>query len=69
MMLDLVITYILILIYTEKGGWIDMAHLMFYAGLAYNLKLQNETILTHSTNESYKIIHRAHIYYSILFFK
>lgn len=27
-------------IYTEKGGWIDMAHFMFYAGKAYDYKLQ-----------------------------
>lgn len=26
-------------IYTKKGGWIDMAHFMFYAGRAYNYKL------------------------------
>ncbi len=25
-------------IYTEKGGWIDMAHFMFYAGKAYQYK-------------------------------
>ena len=25
-------------IYTEKGGWIDMAHFMFYAGRAYKHK-------------------------------
>jgi RHS repeat-associated protein len=29
-------------IYTEKGGWIDMAHFMFYAGLGYNYKLMKE---------------------------
>jgi RHS repeat-associated protein len=27
-------------IYTEKGGWLDMAHFMFYAGKAYEYKLQ-----------------------------
>ena len=27
-------------IYTKKGGWIDMAHFMFYAGLAYKYKLK-----------------------------
>ena len=26
-------------IYTEKGGWIDMVHFMFYAGRAYQYKL------------------------------
>ncbi len=29
-------------IYTEKGGWIDMAHFMFYAGKAYKYKLQKQ---------------------------
>lgn len=29
-------------IYAEKGGWIDMAHFMFYAGKAYNYKLIKE---------------------------
>ncbi len=27
-------------IYTEKGGWIDMSHFMFYAGKAYAYKQQ-----------------------------
>lgn len=26
-------------IYTKKGGWIDMAHFMFYAGKAYQNKI------------------------------
>ena len=30
-------------IYTTKGGWIDMAHFMFYAGRAYKYKQQIET--------------------------
>ena len=30
-------------IYTTKGGWIDMAHFMFYAGRAYKYKQQKET--------------------------
>ena len=29
-------------IYTRKGGWIDMAHFMFYAGTAYANKLAKE---------------------------
>jgi hypothetical protein len=29
-------------IYTEKGGWVDMAHFMFYAGKAYQYKLSGE---------------------------
>lgn len=29
-------------IYTKKGGWIDMAHFMFYAGRAYNYKQQKQ---------------------------
>lgn len=30
-------------IYTKKGGWIDMAHFMFYAGKAYQYKINNVT--------------------------
>lgn len=26
-------------IYTEQGGWIDMAHFLFYAGNAYSEKV------------------------------
>lgn len=29
-------------IYTEKGGWIDMVHFLFYASKAYNYKTQKE---------------------------
>jgi len=29
-------------IYTENGGWIDMAHFMFYAGRAHNYKQQKQ---------------------------
>jgi RHS repeat-associated protein len=29
-------------IYTEKGGWVDMSHFMFYAGTAYQFKLDGE---------------------------
>lgn len=29
-------------IYSTKGGWIDMAHFMFYAGKAYRYKLDGE---------------------------
>jgi len=29
-------------IYTEKGGWLDMSHFMFYAGKAYDYKLQKQ---------------------------
>ncbi len=29
-------------IYTENGGWIDMAHFMFYAGKAYQYKQDGE---------------------------
>ena len=29
-------------IYTEKGGWIDMSHFMFYSGRAYMYKMQKE---------------------------
>lgn len=27
-------------IYTEKGGWLDMSHFMFYAGRAYDYKMR-----------------------------
>lgn len=30
-------------IYTKKGGWIDMAHFMFYAGKAYAYKLDGDS--------------------------
>jgi hypothetical protein len=30
-------------IYTKKGGWIDMAHFMFYAGKAYQYKLDGKS--------------------------
>lgn len=29
-------------IYTEKGGWIDMVHFLFYAGKAYNYKCSGQ---------------------------
>jgi len=29
-------------IYTEKGGWIDMSHFMFYAGTAYKYKEEKQ---------------------------
>lgn len=29
-------------IYTESGGWVDMAHFMFYAGRAYEYKQQKQ---------------------------
>lgn len=29
-------------IYTKKGGWIDIAHFVFYAGRAYTYKIQKE---------------------------
>jgi len=29
-------------IYTKKGGWIDMTHFMFYAGRAYDYKIQKQ---------------------------
>jgi RHS repeat-associated protein len=29
-------------IYTEKGGWIDMSHFLFYAGTAYQYKQEGE---------------------------
>jgi RHS repeat-associated protein len=41
-------------IYTEKGGWIDMAHFMFYAGRAYGYKLQKQQALEVMKSESFK---------------
>jgi RHS repeat-associated protein len=29
-------------IYTEKGGWVDMVHFLFYAGKAYQYKMAGE---------------------------
>lgn len=43
-------------IYTEKGGWIDMVHFLFYAGEAYEekLKLQKEGLsLKESQDRAY----------------
>lgn len=42
-------------IYTEKGGWIDMAHFMFYAGRAYQYKLdEKENSIDEAVKEGYK---------------
>src|SRR5690606_27841506 len=41
-------------IYTEKGGWIDMAHFMFYAGKAYGYKLQKQQAQEVVNSESFK---------------
>jgi len=35
-------TYIDKYIYTEKGGWIDMSHFIFYAGIAYKAKSEKD---------------------------
>jgi hypothetical protein len=41
-------------IYTEKGGWIDMAHFMFYAGKAYKYKLDgNENPIQEAVEDGY----------------
>ncbi|MBP5668435.1 MAG: hypothetical protein J6X32_09840 [Salinivirgaceae bacterium] len=42
-------------IYTKKGGWIDMAHFMFYAGTAYRYKLEhNENPIGDAIQDGYK---------------
>jgi RHS repeat-associated protein len=41
-------------IYTEKGGWMDMAHFMFYAGKAYGYKRQKEQAQEVMNSESFK---------------
>ena len=42
-------------IYTEKGGWIDMAHFMFYAGKAYQYKLDGkENPIGEAVQDGYK---------------
>jgi hypothetical protein len=42
-------------IYTEKGGWVDMAHFMFYAGKAYQYKLDGkENPIGEAVQDGYK---------------
>ena len=42
-------------IYTEKGGWIDMSHFMFYAGRAYQNKQNgSKNPIGESVQEGYK---------------
>ena len=42
-------------IYTKKGGWIDMAHFMFYAGKAYSYKLNgSEKPVGEAVQDGYK---------------
>ncbi|MDP3452131.1 MAG: RHS repeat-associated core domain-containing protein [Bacteroidales bacterium] len=42
-------------IYTEKGGWIDIAHFMFYAGKAYQYKLDGkENPIGEAVKDGYK---------------
>jgi RHS repeat-associated protein len=42
-------------IYTEKGGWVDMAHFMFYAGKAYQFKLDGkENPIGEAVQDGYK---------------
>ena len=41
-------------IYTKKGGWIDMAHFMFYAGRAYKYKIKGvEEPVSKAVKEGY----------------
>jgi hypothetical protein len=42
-------------IYTEKGGWIDMSHFLFYAGKAYQYKLDGkENPIGEAVQDGYK---------------
>ncbi len=42
-------------IYTEKGGWVDMAHFMFYAGKAYQYKTAGkENPIGEAVQDGYK---------------
>jgi RHS repeat-associated protein len=42
-------------LYTEKGGWVDMAHFMFYAGKAYQYKLDGkENPVGEAVQDGYK---------------
>jgi len=40
-------------IYTTKGGWLDMSHFMFYAGRAYNYKVQKEQAINSLSGPNY----------------
>ena len=40
-------------IYTTEAGWIDMAHFMFYAGKAYNYKLQKQDAISQMNASSF----------------
>ena len=41
-------------IYTEKGGWVDMSHFMFYAGKAYKYKQEgNENPIGEAVQDGY----------------
>ncbi len=40
-------------IYTKEGGWIDMAHFMFYAGLAYRYKVEKERAIDETKSAYY----------------
>ncbi|MBE6244534.1 MAG: hypothetical protein E7108_03310 [Bacteroidales bacterium] len=43
-------------VYTRKGGWIDMSHFMFYAGVAYTLKKQKEKAEQKSEKIQYPLV-------------
>lgn len=44
-------------IYTKKGGWIDMAHFMFYAGRAYNYKQEKNQAQEFINSNSFALMH------------
>jgi RHS repeat-associated protein len=41
-------------IYTERVGWLDMSHFMFYAGRAYDYKMQKENAQAQMNSEVFK---------------
>ena len=42
-------------IYTTKAGWLDMVHFMFYAGAAYNAKLNKQEAIEIMNSKSYAL--------------
>ncbi|WP_375605350.1 hypothetical protein [Flavobacterium davisii] len=41
-------------IYTERVGWLDMSHFMFYAGRAYDYKMQKENAQAQMDSDGFK---------------
>ena len=47
-------------IYTEKGGWVDMVHFLFYAGKAYEYKRQKLIAQSLLKDKTLSLQERAH---------